>query len=222
VVNINFGYKLQNGTSLLPTGARNYVTKLFLDGWNFNGVLSFYSGTPQSVGCSVTGAPIGYWWGTPTDTPNVRCQMTGSPFLPAGSTPTTVASITDQRLWYPIAACANSKAAVGATCNITPSFTLPGASSFGLGNTPLTLWYGPGFENADLSMSKIVTLGKETRTLEFRAEAFNTLNHMNPSNPNTSLTYAYATNVQTNANIGAITGVQNPARHMALSLRLRF
>ncbi|HVY95279.1 MAG TPA: hypothetical protein VHA14_21110, partial [Bryobacteraceae bacterium] len=112
--------------------------------------------------------------------------------------------------------------AVGASCNISPSFVLPGPNSFGLGNTPLTLWYGPGFENADLSLDKIITLGKETRTLEFRAEAFNTFNHFNPGNPNTSLTYNYLTNAQTNANIGAITGVQNPARHMALSLRFRF
>ena len=222
VVNVNFGYKLQNGTMLLPSGARNYVTKLFMDGWNINGVLSFYDGTPANVSCAVTGAPIGYWTGSPVDTPGVRCNLTGSPWLPAGSTPTTVASIVDPRLWYPIAACANNTSAVGAVCNITPSFTLPDKNSFGLGNEPLTLFYGPGFENADISVSKQITLGKENRTLEFRAEAFNTLNHMNPSNPNTSLTYNYLTNAQTGTGIGGITGTQNTARHMALSLRMRF
>src|SRR6185312_9337384 len=87
VVNVNFGYKLQNGTSLLPSGARNYVTKLLMDGWNINGVLSFYDGQPWGTTCSATGAPIGYWFGTPTDTPNVRCQMNGSLFLPEGSSP---------------------------------------------------------------------------------------------------------------------------------------
>jgi len=222
VVNINFGYKLQNGTSLLPSGARNYVTKLFMDGWNINGVMSFYNGTANTVGCSVSGAPIGYWTGSPVDTPGVRCQMTGPVFLPDGTSPSTVASVVDQRLWYPIAACANNTAAVGSTCNITPSFILPDKNSFGLGNTPLTLFYGPGFENADLSVSKQITLGKETRTLEFRAEAFNTLNHMNPSNPSTGLTYNYLTNAQTSTGIGGITGTQNTARHMALSLRFRF
>ncbi|HVV45908.1 MAG TPA: hypothetical protein VHC72_11915, partial [Bryobacteraceae bacterium] len=225
VVNVNFGYKLQNGTSLLPMGARNYVTKLVLDGWNVNGVLSFYSGTAANVDCAVSGAPLGYWWGTPTDTPNIRCQTEGPQFLPEGSSPSaTAGSVTDPRLWYPFAACSNAKDSSGKTlpCTITSSYSLPGKDSFGLGNEPLTSFYGPGFENADISLSKIITLGKETRTLEFRAETFNTLNHFNPANPNTSLTFNYLTNAQTNAYIGAITGVQNTARHMALSLRFRF
>jgi hypothetical protein len=46
VVNVNFGYKLPNGTGLLPGSAKNYGTRLVLDGWNLNGVLSFYDGTP--------------------------------------------------------------------------------------------------------------------------------------------------------------------------------
>jgi len=45
---------------------------------------------------------------------------------------------------------------------------------------------------------------------------------MNPSNPNTALTYAYLTNLQTGTGIGGITGTQNTSRHLALSLRLRF
>jgi len=175
VVNVNFGYKLQNGTSLLPSGARNYVTKLFMDGWNINGVLSFYSGTAQNVSCAVSGAPIGYWTGSPVDTPGVRCNMSGPLFLPDGTKPSTVASIVDQRLWYPIAACANNGLAKDSSgnplpCNITPTFTLPDKNSFGLGNEPLTLFYGPGFENADISVSKQITLGKENRTLDFRAQ----------------------------------------------------
>ncbi len=222
VVNINFGYKLQNGTSLLPSGARNYVTKLFMDGWNINGVLSFYSGTGLGIGCAVSGAPIGYWYGSPVDTPNLRCQQTGPTFLPDGTKPSTVASVVDQRLWYPIAACANNALSVGSPCSITTSFGLPDKNSFGLGNTQLTSFYGPGFENADISVSKQIRLGKENRTLDFRAEAFNTLNHFNPGNPNTSLTFNYLTNAQTGTGIGGITGVQNTARHMALSLRLRF
>ncbi len=220
VVNVNFGYRLQNGTSLLPTGARNYVTKLFMDGWNINGVLSFYSGTPIFVGCAVTGAPIGYWTGSPVDTPTLRCQMNGNMFLPDGATPASVGSVADPRLWYPF----NAGLAVN---NSAAGFQLPGPGSFGLGNEPLTLTYGPGFENADLSVSKQITLGKESRTLEFRAEAFNTLNHFNPGNPNVSgnggnLTYNFVTGAQTNANFGMITTAQNTARHLALSLRFRF
>ena len=103
-----------------------------------------------------------------------------------------------------------------------PGFVLPSASSFGIGNTPLTLFYGPGFENWDLSVHKAFRLGKESRTLEFRAEAFNAFNHFNPGNPNTSLTYNFATGAQTNAAFGTTSAAQNTARKVALSLRLRF
>jgi hypothetical protein len=215
VVNGNFGYKLQNGTNLLPDHMRNYTTKLFLDGWNLNGVVSLYDGTSFDVTCGITSNPSGYWFGTPVDTPSSRCQTTGSFYLPPGSTPGSVGSTADPRLWYPL----NAGPSVN---NASAGFQLPSATSFGLGNNPLVDGYGPGFVNADLSLFKEITLGKETRVLQFRAETFNTFNHFNPSNPNTSLTYNYVTGAQTNGSFGLITGAQNTARHMALSLRLKF
>jgi hypothetical protein len=229
VVNVNFGYKLQNGTSLLPSGARNYVTKLFLDGWNINGVMSFYDGQPWGVTCSASGAPVGYWFGTPTDTPNMRCAMNGSMFQAGGNSAVVASgSNTDPRLFMNLNVCNNAKDLNNHVipCTITsPGLVLPDKNSFGLGNTPLTLLYGAGFENEDISVSKTITLGAESRTLEFRAEAFNILNHFNPSNPssgNSTVTYDFVKNTQTNANLGTITGAQNTARHMALSLRFRF
>jgi hypothetical protein len=63
---------------------------------------------------------------------------------------------------------------------------------------------------------------KERATLEFRVEAFNTLNHFNPSNPNTSLTYNFATGAQTNSAFGSITSQQVDPRHLVLSARIRF
>ena len=62
------------------------------------------------------------------------------------------------------------------------------ATSLGIGNTPPTLFYGPGVINMDFSLAKTFRLA-EGKTLEFRAETFNTFNHFNPSNPNTGLTY---------------------------------
>ena len=62
----------------------------------------------------------------------------------------------------------------------------------------------------------------ETRTLEVRAETFNTLNHFNPGNPNTTLTYNFATGAQNNASFGTIGGAQVQARRVILSMRIRF
>jgi hypothetical protein len=141
--------------------------------------------------------------------------MNGSPWLPPGSTPSTVGSVADSRLWWPL----NAGPGVN---NSTAGFSLPGPNSFGLGNTPLALTLGPGFENFDLSVYKDFFLGKETRVLELRAETFNTFNHFNPSNPNTGLSYNWQTGVESTANFGSVTSAQNTARHMALSLRFRF
>ena len=102
------------------------------------------------------------------------------------------------------------------------NFTLPAIDSMGFGNTPPRLFFGPGAFNLDLSLAKDFRLGKEGRNLEFKAESFNTLNHFNPSNPNTSLSYNFVTGAKSNNNFGVITGVQNDARRVVLSLRFRF
>ena len=205
-VNATFGYSIPNGSSLW----KNPVTTAVLDGWHLSGVTAFFMGTPLTIGCAASGAPIGWPTGTPADAPGMRCQMNGNLWLPDGATPASVGSTTDPRLWYPFAGS---------------NFTLPSMTSLGVGNTPLTLTYGPGFENFDLGLYKDFRLGKETRVLQFRADTYNTFNHFNPGNPNTSLTFPYANyaiGANTNASFGAITGTQNTARHMALSLRLRF
>jgi hypothetical protein len=201
VVNISYSY-------LVPDGSRiwkNAFTKTVLDGWHFNGITKLMSGNPLTVSCSAVSAPIGYWTGTPTGGIPFRCQMAGTnPFLPTGS---SLPSTAPQGRYYPLNAAA---------------FTLPPATSLGIGNTPPTLFYGPGFENFDFSLFKDMRLGKESRVLEFRAEAYNVLNHWNPGNPNTSLTLNYSTGANTNANFGTISTTTFQARHMALAVKFRF
>jgi hypothetical protein len=199
-VNLNFGYQVPDGSRIW----RNFLTKGALDGWRFAAVGSLFSGTPITVGCAATGAPIGYWTGTPTGGIPFRCQMSGSNYwLPAG---TAAPANIDPRLWYPFDA---------------KVFSLPSINSLGIGNTPPTLTYGPGLQNFDVSMQKSFKV-LEGKSLELRAEAFNVLNRFNPGNPNTSLTYNFTTGAQTNASFGAISGAQHVARRMAVSLKLRF
>jgi hypothetical protein len=197
-VNLNFGYLLPDGSRIW----RNAITKAALDGWHLNGFGRFFAGEPMTISCAAQSAPIGWPNGTPTGGIPLRCEMLGNSWLPAGST----APKGDSRLWYPFNAA---------------DFSLPPGTTLGLGNTPPTLTYGPGFEQIDLSASKTFQI-KEGKTLEFRAEAFNALNHFNPSNPNTSLTLNFTTGANTNANFGYITTAQNNPRRVALSLRFRF
>jgi hypothetical protein len=56
----------------------------------------------------------------------------------------------------------------------TSLFSLPALGS--AGDAPHRLFYGPGLENFDMALSKIVSLG-EARSLQLRLETFNTFNH---------------------------------------------
>jgi hypothetical protein len=93
----------------------------------------------------------------------------------------------------------------------TSVFTQPAAYS--LGNVARTLpdVRTPGSENVDFSLFKIIAFTEQVR-LQFRAEAFNALNHTRLSGPNTS----YGS-----ANFGRITSAGDP-RMVQLALKLSF
>jgi hypothetical protein len=198
-VNFNFGYDLPQGSKMWS----NAVTKAVLDGWHLNGNGSIYAGLPYSVGCAATGQPSQFWTGTPTAYLPFRCQMGSNIFTTDGSLPSKTE---DPRLQVPLN---------------TANFTLPGANSLGIGNTPPTLFYGPWLWNLDFSLAKMTRVA-EGKTLELRVETFNTLNHFNPSNPNTSLNYNFTSGAQTTANFGTITSAQVDPRRAVLSARFRF
>jgi hypothetical protein len=201
VVNINYSYRIPNGSRFW----KNKLTETALDGWHFNGITKLMSGTPLTVTCAAQSAPIGYWTGTPTGGIPFRCQMVNSsPFLGSGA---AIPANVPVGRYYPLN---------------TANFALPSATSLGIGNTPPTLFLGPGFENFDFSLLKDIPLGKESRVLELRAEAYNVLNHWNPSAPNTSLSLNYSNGANTNANFGTISSTVGQARHLALAVKLRF
>jgi hypothetical protein len=204
-VNFNMGYDLPDGSRIW----NNAFARQALNGWKINGNGTIYSGTPFTVGCSAQNAPPGYWTGTPTGGIPFRCQMGDEIFRTDGRF--NLATEDPGLQW-----------ALNAS-----NFRLPPATSLGVGNTPPSLFYGNGVFNLDMSLAKSFRLA-ESKTLEFRIETFNTLNHFNPGNPNTSLNYNCAGNcsnptlAQTNNNFGVITGSQVQARRSVMSLRLRF
>jgi hypothetical protein len=204
-VNVNFGYAIPGATKFW----NNKFIELLTNDWHIEGILTFYYGTPLSIGCSANGAPIGYWTGTPTGGIPFRCQQNG-PLFNSSQTSTAASP-----LWYDF--------------NVS-AFSLPPVNSRGIGNEQPTVTYGPGVENTDFSLFKQFHVWGEHKTLEFRAEAFNALNHFNPNNPNTSLAInCNAVNgactpggANTNSAFGQITSAALPARHAALSVRFRF
>ncbi len=202
-INFNMGYDFPLVSSHFGSDFGKSVAKVVLDGWHLNGNGAIYAGTPYGVSCNAQGQPSQYWTGTPTAYLPFRCQMGNNIFLTDGTLPSATE---DPRLQVPL----NKN-----------NFQLPPATSLGIGNTPMTLFYGPWMWNLDFSLAKMTRI-KEKATLEFRIETFNTLNHFNPSNPNTSLTWNFNTGAQTTANFGTITGAQVDPRRMVLSTRVRF
>jgi hypothetical protein len=200
-INYNFGYDIPDVSRKFLNS--NPVAKVIFDGWHINGNGSVFAGTPYTVGCTAASQPSQYWTGTPTAYLPFRCQMGSNTFLPSGQLPSATE---DPRLQVPLNAA---------------NFTLPGANSLGLGNTPPTLFYGPWLWTVDLSLAKMTRIA-EGKVLELRVETFNTFNHFNPSNPNTSLTLNFASGANTNAAFGTIQSAQVQARHVALSARFRF
>jgi hypothetical protein len=88
-------------------------------------------------------------------------------------------------------------------------FQRPTAGTFG--NAPRNLIYQPGQQQWDIALFKNFNLGA-TRRLQFRAEAFNFLNHPNLDG---------ASGDPTNANFGRITS-KSGSRDIQLSLRFQF
>lgn len=101
----------------------------------------------------------------------------------------------------------------------TTAFANP--PNFVVGNAPRTLpnTRGPGMVSMDLSAFKNFRL-REHSVVEFRAEAFNFLNHVNLNNPGTTFS-PNAAGVNTNASFGVITSSMK-ARSVQLGLRLTF
>ena len=89
--------------------------------------------------------------------------------------------------------------------------TFPTASDGLYGNAQTGIIRGPGQELFNMALYKTFNIAEKAH-LEFRAEAFNTFNHTNPNNPNTTLG---------NANYGKVTGAADP-RILELAMRLKF
>ena len=77
---------------------------------------------------------------------------------------------------------------MGNPTSIPRFFSLPALGT--PGTAPHRLFYGPGLANFDIALSKIVNL-RESRSLQFRLETFNTFNHaqfFGPSSVNGEIT----------------------------------
>jgi hypothetical protein len=91
----------------------------------------------------------------------------------------------------------------------------PATGEARFGNCGRNVVLGPGLNVMDLAMYKMFPLGKnERRSITFRLELFNALNHPNWGNPDMAITNT--------ATVATITRVTVPARQAQFALRFDF
>ncbi len=89
------------------------------------------------------------------------------------------------------------------------AFQAPAQGSYG--SMPIDAFKGPGRWNVDMNLTRSFPLAKEQ--LQLRLEAFNALNHVNPSNPVTALN---------SPNFGQITSIASLPRIVQLAVKYVF
>ena len=97
-------------------------------------------------------------------------------------------------------------------CVNISAFQLP--SLYTLGNTPRNFMRGPGLVNVDWSFFKNFAITESVK-VQFRWETFNTMNHPNFGNPNSTF-------VAGSTNFGNITGTSTNNRQQQFGLKLLF
>jgi len=156
-------------------------------GWEVSGVLQAQTGYPFTV---YTGRNIedrGHW--LRFNQSGARPDEVGDPARPAGSAPT---------LWFNPAAF---------TTDVLPDGNQAAPGSLGRGTLR-----GPHLVQLDLGIHKD-TLIAEKVNLQFRADAYNVLNHTNFGLPVEQMTSPF---------LGFIQSTATPARTMTLALKIRF
>jgi hypothetical protein len=182
-----------------------------IDGWQLQGITRFSTGFPIQMG---QGNPVSGPLCTqvdPNTDPNLRqplcvgdASLVGSP---STDMPNLVGPIhihnprdTASRTYF------DQSAFVATACNLTypNGLAMPGVltgtdcGSFGTANR--RFFHGPGFNNTDLGISKMIPLN-EAMHFEIRGEFFNIFNHTQFSNPAGDIS---------SANFGNVTSARDP------------
>jgi hypothetical protein len=177
----------------IPKGSKvlpGRVSKAALDNWQVSGVTTFANGLPSDVSFSTTDS-FDFTGGGES----CGMEQSGNASLPR-----------DQRninRWFDTSVFhrPSGRGDIGNNCN-NAKFVLP------------------GFNNHDVSLFKTFPLKNERRSLQFRWELYNALNHTQFNAVNTAAQFD-ATGNQTSKQFGTVTSARNE-RRMQFSLRFAF
>ncbi len=167
-----------------------------LGGWQLSGIWQAQTGTPSSVAVNTDYAGVG----------QDGSMSGGGQFWAHSQIPDVVGQAalngsSDPYYWFA------TKDSSG-----NPIFTQPAKGTFTTQKNIRNIIHNPGFWNWNVGLFKKFSI-TERAGLQFRAEAFNVLNHPNWNGANFN---------PTSSSFGKVTGKSNDVRNMQLSLRLYF
>jgi len=105
-------------------------------------------------------------------------------------------------------------------CFVSPA-SLSVGPGYGFGDTPVGFLRTMRWVNLDVVLAKNINI-TETKSLQFRAEAFNVANHMILAAPGTSIAPSYSSGSISYGTAGTITNIANAPRSMQLALKFSF
>src|SRR5262249_20289761 len=185
--NANFGYQLPFGQGQRFGSAATGWVNTLIGGWQWNGILNITSGFPFTP---QIGANVSGTGDTDNpDVPNRNPNFTGPVILGVEGFKKT------GRYFDPAA------------------FSIPLSGTFG--NVSRGSFTGPAMTTIDTSLFKKINISEQVN-LQFRAEAFNVLNHVNFSEPNTIV--FQGNNISSSA--GVITSTATTSRQIQFALKL--
>ena len=195
VVVINYLYSVPLFVS------QNTLPGKLLGGWQISGATQFQSGNPCSAGSGSDFAGVG-------EVGSFNCAASVGQFW--------VQNGPIRKLGHFAGASGNSSSAkwfATTTAAGTPLFTQPTAGTFNLQRGIRDNIYGPGLQDWNIAMIKSFPIYREN-AFEFRAEAYNFINHPNLASPNFN---------PTSSTFGEVTAktTSNP-RTLQLGARYRF
>lgn len=202
-------YKLPFGKGKAFANNYNSFVNVLVEGWEISPTVFWQSGLPFSLSYSNCGAVI------PGDAP---CQPNGN----VSNIKTAVKGVPGQGVTFfsPVisaADIANGKNLCNAT-SVSGGFTCPALDT--IGNIRSNTAWGPRFFNADMSLSKTITV-HEHYEAQFRMDAYNAFNHINLGNPNGAIDQSGSGSIGGGPFPAGIGGTTNP-RQLQFTIHLAF
>jgi hypothetical protein len=184
---------------------QNALASRLAGGWQISGSAQFQTGTPCGIGTNNDFAGVGEFG-------SFGCGSEGQFWLLNGpvSEPGNFAG--------PTGNASSPKYFATTTSSGAPLFTQPTAGTFNLQKGVRDEIYQPGFQNWNLGLFKTFPI-RERMAFQFRAEAYNFINHPNwGGSPSSNINLN-----PTSAQFGEVTGKSNTnPRNLQLSLRFDF